>query len=68
MKAGVFLISVHGTADTVVPYPDNAEPIVTLWEQSGGRFKVFPKQGGDHHPHGLPDPAPLIELLSLETK
>ena len=68
VKAGVFLISVHGTADTVVPYPDNAEPIVKLWEQSGGRFKVFPKQGGDHHPHGLPDPAPLIELLSLEAK
>jgi pimeloyl-ACP methyl ester carboxylesterase len=68
VKAGVFLISVHGTADTVVPYPDNAEPLVKFWEQSGGRFSVFAKEGGDHHPHGLPDPAPLIELLCREAK
>lgn len=60
----VLLISVHGTADTTVPYPDNAKLIVELWEKSGGRVKVFPKPGGRHHPHGLPDPAPLIELLA----
>lgn len=68
VKAGVFLISVHGTADTTVPYIDNAEPIVKFWEQSGGRFRIFPKEGGDHHPHGLPDPKPLIELLCTEVK
>ncbi len=65
---GVFLISVHGTADKVVPYVDNAKPVVDLWEKSGGRFKIFPKQGGDHHPHGLPDPAPLIDLLCKEAQ
>ena len=27
IKAGVFLISCHGTADTVVPFVDNAKPI-----------------------------------------
>lgn len=63
---GVFLISVHGTADEVVPYVDNAKPLVDLWERSGGRLKVFPKEGGNHHPHGLRDPAPLIELLCKE--
>ncbi|MEY5025129.1 MAG: hypothetical protein RLZZ244_657 [Verrucomicrobiota bacterium] len=68
VKAGVFLVSVHGTADTVVPFEDNAAPIVELWEKSGGRFKVFPKPGGDHHPHGLPDPEPLISLLRSEAK
>jgi hypothetical protein len=66
IKNDVFLISVHGTADQVVPYVDNAKPVVDFWEKSGGRFKLFPKEGGDHHPHGLPDPAPLIELLSKE--
>ncbi len=68
IKNGVFLISVHGTADKVVPYVDNAKLIVDFWEKSGGRFKIFPKEGGDHHPHGLPDPAPLIDLLCKEAE
>jgi hypothetical protein len=66
IKNDVFLISVHGTADKTVPYVDNAKLIVDLWEKSGGRFKIFPKEGGNHHPHGLPDPTPLIELLCQE--
>lgn len=68
LKAGVFLISVHGTADTVVPYVDNAKVVVDYWTKQGGRFQIFPKEGGDHHPHGLPDPKPLIELLCREAK
>lgn len=72
IEKGVFLISVHGTADPVVPYVDNAAHLVEFWRKSGGRFAVFPKEGGKHHPHGLPDPAPLIELLvkygDLQTK
>lgn len=58
----------HGTADTTVPYPDNAEKLVKLWEQSGGNMKLFPKEGGKHHPHGLPDPTPLIELLGEKAR
>lgn len=68
IKNDVFLISVHGTADRTVPYVDNAKLVVDLWEKSGGRFKVFPKEGGDHHPHGLPDPTVLIELLCQDSK
>jgi hypothetical protein len=30
--------------------------------------KLFPKVGGDHHPHGLPDPKPLIEVLTAEVQ
>lgn len=63
---GVFLLSVHGTADRVVPYEDNGEPVVNAWKAAGGRWAVFPKEGGDHHPHGLPDPKPVIDLLSKE--
>jgi pimeloyl-ACP methyl ester carboxylesterase len=68
IKAGVFLVSVHGTADTVVPFVDNAKPVVDFWEKHRGKFKVFPKAGGDHHPHGLKDPAPLIVLFVKEAK
>jgi pimeloyl-ACP methyl ester carboxylesterase len=68
IKAGVFLISCHGTADQVVPYDDNAAVLVKFWQENGGRLKLFPKEGGDHHPHGLPDPKPLIDLLIAEAK
>ena len=66
VKAGVLLISVHGTADRIVPYVDNARPIVEFWETSNGRYRIFPKEGGDHHPHGLPDPTPLIDVICAE--
>lgn len=66
VKNGVFLISVHGTADRTVPYVDNAKPVVDFWEKSGGRCRIFPKEGGNHHPHGLPDPTALITLLCQE--
>jgi hypothetical protein len=52
----------------VVPFVDNAKPVVDFWEKHGGKFKVFPKAGGDHHPHGLKDPAPLIVLFVKEAK
>lgn len=68
IQNGVLLVSVHGTVDRTVPYVDNAKPLVDLWEKSGGRIKTFPKEGGDHHPHGLPDPSPLIELLCQEAQ
>lgn len=68
IKAGVFLISCHGTADRTVPYDDNAAVLVKLWEDNQGKLKLFPKEGGDHHPHGLPDPKPLIDLLISEAK
>lgn len=68
VKAGVFLISVHGTADASVPYVDNARLLVDFWEKSGGCWKIFAKEGGGHHPHGLPDPGPLVELLSAQAK
>lgn len=63
IKAGVVLISVHGTADMTVPYVDNAKNLVDLWEKSGGIAKVFPKEGGDHHPHGLPIKTDAYEQL-----
>ena len=68
VRAGVVLISCHGTADQTVPYADNAAHLVKLWQDNGGVVKLFPKEGGDHHPHGLPDPKPLIDVLTAAAK
>jgi len=61
--AGVRLVSVHGTADTVVPYAENAAKVVAFWQAGGKQPILFPKEGGDHHPHGLRDMTPVIEAL-----
>lgn len=62
----VFLIDVYGTADGTVPHDDNGKLMIDFWAKTGGRYKAFPKEGGDHHPHGLPDPLPLVELICAE--
>lgn len=62
-ELGVRLISVHGTADRVVPYAENAARVVAFWEAGGRKPFVFAKEGGDHHPHGLKDMAPVVEAL-----
>lgn len=61
--AGVALISVHGTADTIVPYNENAAKVVAFWQAGGKQPILFPKEGGDHHPHGLKDVGPLVKAL-----
>jgi len=68
IRKDVLLLSVHGTADGTVPYEDNAGRLVEFWKASGGRTEVFAKEGGRHHPHGLPDVAPLVELLTGESQ
>jgi len=61
--AGVRLISVHGTADRVVPHGENAAPLIAFWTAGGRKPVVFEKPGGDHHPHGLGEMAPVVEAL-----
>jgi hypothetical protein len=68
IKAGVLLICCYGTADHTVPYEDNSALLVKLWQKNGAAVKLFPKVGGDHHPHGLPDPKPLIDALIAGVK
>lgn len=62
-ELGVRLISVHGTADRVVPYAENGAKVVGLWEAGGKKPVVFAKEGGDHHPHGLKDMGPVVAAL-----
>jgi hypothetical protein len=45
---------------------DNAQPLIECWKNAGGRVRIFPKEGADHHPHGLKPPDELIDLLCAE--
>jgi len=66
-KAGIPLIHVVGDADDVVPVEENSALIEARYKALGGTISVFHKPGVGHHPHGLDDPSPLVQLIESYT-
>ena len=62
-NAKIPLIHVVGDADNVVPAAENALIIEKRYKALGGTINVFHKDGCGHHPHGLEDPTPVVELI-----
>ncbi len=62
-KAGIPVIGVSGDADKTVSYRDNLAAFATRYRAAGGLIEVIVKPGGDHHPHSLADPKPIVEFL-----
>ena len=62
-KAGVPILSVCGGADKTVPLAENTAVLERRYRELGGTIKVIVKDGVDHHPHSLKDPAPIVEFL-----
>lgn len=57
------VVMVYGDSDTVVPYPENGYVLEKAYRQTRIPLAVFGKVGCDHHPHGLADPAPIIDFI-----
>ena len=57
------VVMVSGDSDTVVPYVENGLMLEEAYKKAGLPLQLHIKPGGDHHPHGLPDPAPLVEFI-----
>ncbi len=66
-KAGLPLIHVVGDADDVVPVAENTTLIEERYQKLGGQIKVIHKPGIGHHPHGLTDPQPVVDLILKHT-
>ena len=62
-KAGIPLIHVVGDADDVVPVAENTQVIEQRYKALGGAITVLHKPGVGHHPHGLDDPAPVVDFI-----
>lgn len=62
LAARIPVMMVSGDADRTVPYDENGQRLTAFYRENGGVIHEIIKAGGDHHPHGLPDPAPLIEF------
>ncbi len=61
------LIFVVGDDDDIVPPCENAELVEQRYKGMGGTVHMFHKPGCGHHPHGLEDPTPVIELIRKYT-
>jgi pimeloyl-ACP methyl ester carboxylesterase len=66
-KAGVPLIHVVGDVDDVVPVEENTAVVERRYKELGGTVTVFHKPNVGHHPHGLDDPAPVVDLITSYT-
>jgi pimeloyl-ACP methyl ester carboxylesterase len=62
-ETGIPLLIVAGDADEAVPIGENAYPFVAAYEKSGGKCRLIVKPGVGHHPHGLEDPAPVLDFV-----
>jgi len=62
-KAKVPVVMVTGDADDAVPHLENTMIVKERYEKLGGAIEVFIKKGGGHHPHGMPDPAPVVDFI-----
>ena len=62
-EAGIPLIHVVGDADDVVPVAENTAVIEQRYKALGGTIHVFHKPVVGHHPHGLDDPTPVVNLI-----
>ena len=67
-KAGVPLLHVVGDADVVVPLAENTAIVEKRYKELGGRIKVIVKKGVGHHPHSLPEPAPIVDFILSNTR
>lgn len=57
------VIMVAGDSDMVVPYDENGLFIERAYRKADIDFEVYIKEGCDHHPHGLENPAPVIDFI-----
>ena len=62
-KAKVPILSVCGDADEAVPLEENSALLKERCAKFGLEISLITKPGGKHHPHSLPNPAPIVEFL-----
>ena len=59
----IAILAICGDADQVVPLGENSAIAKERYEKLGGHFELITKPGGDHHPHSLKDPQPIIDFV-----
>jgi len=60
IAARIPILLICGDADMTVPYATNGGLLVERYRMLGGNLQLILKPGGDHHPHSVKDPAPIV--------
>lgn len=53
----------YGTEDQTVPYAENGQLLTEAYEKTDIPFLAVPRDWQGHHPHGLADPAQIVEFI-----
>ncbi|MFH1008506.1 MAG: alpha/beta hydrolase [Candidatus Latescibacterota bacterium] len=61
------ILHVYGDADDVVPWKENTGVLAERYRQLGGNIALMGKPDCGHHPHGLSDPAPVVDFIMEHT-
>ncbi|MBM7565895.1 SGNH/GDSL hydrolase family protein [Paenibacillus sacheonensis] len=63
-ESGIPILLISGDSDEAVPLEENGALLVASYREQGGRIEQIVKPGGRHHPHGLPDVAPIVSFVT----
>ena len=66
-QAGIPILHVYGDADKTVPWEENTAILAERYRKLGGDIRLIGKPGCAHHPHGLEDPAPVVDFILKHT-
>lgn len=62
-KAKVPVLLVYGDSDRIVPHTQHSQVLWDRYKALEGPIEREVKKGGDHHPHSLSDPTPIVEFF-----
>ncbi len=68
MATGLPVLLVAGDADRTVPWRENGARMEDAYRAAGAPLTVILKPGCDHHPHSLPDPAPIVAFVRAQER
>lgn len=66
-EKGIPVVLVAGLADRALHYEENGEKLLQIYQRMGGKIKAILKEGCDHHPHSLENPAPITTFIEEVT-
>ncbi len=65
-KHQIPVIFVSKTEDTLVPLAENTDIFENRYRKAGGPIQVI-RRPGNHHPHSLKEPAPIVDFILKNT-
>ena len=61
--AKVAILYLGGETDDAVPFSENGARMQQEYKRLGGTFELILHKGEGHHPHGSPDPKPVVDFI-----